>query len=360
MKKTLCFISLLFAVNAMAQMSAIPAQANEEVTTAKPASLNNSVVNSVAPQVTSAVVYASPGYAAGCNNSVKHFEFTAVITTNGPCVVQYGWERNDGARDSYAPHSITFTAAGTQTVSTTWDISRSDYEGWQAINISAPNRLISNKAPFKIICCAVTPPALSRLSPCTQALLRSFQNIVTRTGTRICNPTTNAPSVSSTMPISCFSNNDGSPGVVSYTAFFYPDPSQTFFRVIWGGEAGNFTYYGVCPPEPIVFPLPSIQQNHVFAAKLVRVSDYQSLPVASRTYDGVEGIHPSGIVEIINPRLEGREGFIATNETASYNNLKSSKGIIVTVRLSKGMSAECYILNNYDGAGTLTWKNSVD
>jgi hypothetical protein len=312
-----------------------------------------------APQVTSAVVYASPGYAAGCNSNVKHFEFTAVITTNGPCIVQYGWERNDGARDSYAPRSINFATAGTQTVTTTWDLSRSDYEGWQAINISAPNRLISNKAPFKIICCAAAPP-LSRLSSCTGALIKSFQNLVTRTGTSICNPKTAAPSVSSTMPISCFSNNDGAPGTVSYTAFFYPDPTQNFFRVIWGGEIGNFSYYGVCAPSPIIFPLPALQQNHVFAAKLVKVSDYQSMPVASRTYDGATGIHPSDIIAITNARLEGRGGFIATNEPANYNNLKSSKGIIVSVKLNSGVMADCYILNNYDGAGTVTWKDSVD
>jgi hypothetical protein len=162
------------------------------------------------------------------------------------------------------------------------------------------------------------------------------------------------------MPISCFSNNDGAPGTVSYTAFFLPDPTQKYFRVIWGGEVGNFSYYGVCAPEPIIFPLPAIQQNHVFEAKLVKVSDYQSLPVALRTYNGATGIHASDIATITNARLEGRGGFIATNEPANYNNLKSSKGIIVSVKLNSGVMADYYILNNYDGAGTVTWKDSVD
>src|SRR4030042_221936 len=58
-----------------------------------------------------------PSFAGACP---KLLNFYATITVNGPCTVTYKWERSDNAM---APtNSITFAAAGSQTVSTTWQI----------------------------------------------------------------------------------------------------------------------------------------------------------------------------------------------------------------------------------------------
>jgi hypothetical protein len=79
----------------------------------------------------------------------KTFEFTGVIVSNSPGVVKYQWKRSDNAT---APiKSITFRGPGKQVVKTTWTIGRS-YTGWQSLLILAPNKMMSNKAHFKLKC----------------------------------------------------------------------------------------------------------------------------------------------------------------------------------------------------------------
>jgi hypothetical protein len=331
----------------------------DNIAIAEPVQQNKTVIAGTA-RVTSAVVYASPGYMPGCNNDRKEFTFSAAITVNGPCTVKYRWERSDAATDSYAPRTLTFTAAGTQIVTQTWSLWMPDFEGWQAIAVTAPNSIISNKAPFKIICCP-SAPAASSLAPCAQALIQSFAQVSAGAGAVNCHPSANAPTVTGTMPINCYSNNEGTAGSVSYSAYYYADDmTRDYYRVIWAKNASDFRYYGACIPSPILFTLPDVQQNHVFGAKLVKVTGYQSMPAASRTYDALAGYHPANIIALENPRLEGRCGYIATNEPDNYNNLKSSKGIIVSVKFRSGEMVDCYLINNYDGAGTITWKTAVD
>ncbi len=339
MKKLTSLIAFLYTGMAMAQKS-------------------NFLSSSNAGQVTNAVLYVSPGFNEGCNNAVKHFQFTAYITTDGPCTVKYAWDRSDGASDSYAPRLLEFTTAGTQSVTTTWDLSPSSFDGWESLRIMGPNNFQSQKALFRIICCN-TPAASSNLTPNALSLLQSFQQLVSRTGTRVCNTSVNAICVSSTMPVNGFSYSV-LPGELSFTSFFLPTPDANYFRVIWGGAPGNFTYYGACPPDRIIFPLDPIAQNHVFAAKLVKTTQYQTLSPSARLFLNIPSLHPADIISIENPRLEGRGGYIATNEPAGYNNVFSSLGIVVTARLRGGESVDCYLLNNYDGAGTLIWKRSLD
>ena len=79
----------------------------------------------------------------------KTFNFSAVITVNGPGTVTYKWERSDGA---IAPdESITFAAAGSQTVTDSWTIGIS-YSGWERVHILTPNDSLSNQANFTLTC----------------------------------------------------------------------------------------------------------------------------------------------------------------------------------------------------------------
>ncbi len=82
-------------------------------------------------------------------SSTKKFNFSAVITVNGPGTVTYRWERKDGAIGT--TKSITFAAAGSKTVTTSWTLS-GDYSGWQRVHILTPNVKFSNKASFTLDC----------------------------------------------------------------------------------------------------------------------------------------------------------------------------------------------------------------
>ncbi|MCP5051845.1 MAG: hypothetical protein GY940_32055 [bacterium] len=79
----------------------------------------------------------------------KKFEFIGKIKSNRAGVVRYQWIRSDNAT---APvKSITFKRRGTKIVKTTWTLGRS-YRGWQALRILSPNKRVSNRAFFRLIC----------------------------------------------------------------------------------------------------------------------------------------------------------------------------------------------------------------
>ena len=78
----------------------------------------------------------------------KEITFTAKIKTNGPGVVKYHWERNDG---SQPVQSLTFSEASTKTVTNTWSPGVST-TGWAAIYIDQPNHQLFSKANFTFNC----------------------------------------------------------------------------------------------------------------------------------------------------------------------------------------------------------------
>lgn len=98
-------------------------------------------VTKVAAAVKSPAAYKGP-----CPHK---FEFVAKITSNTPGTVKYQWKRSDNAT---APvKSIVFKKPGTQVVTTTWTIGK-NYSGWQAVAILSPNRMMSNRAAFRLSC----------------------------------------------------------------------------------------------------------------------------------------------------------------------------------------------------------------
>ena len=83
-----------------------------------------------------------PGVNAGyCTGGANIFMTTfATITTSGPLTITYDWQHSDGPHGS--PQNITFTSAGSQTVTDTWPIRISSNDGayWEAIVVTSPVR----------------------------------------------------------------------------------------------------------------------------------------------------------------------------------------------------------------------------
>ena len=76
------------------------------------------------------------------------FTINAAITTNGPGSVTYKWIRSDGGTDTAVHPAVIFSAAGTQTVSTTWAASPPGTTLWMEIYIDTPNRQQFGRATF--------------------------------------------------------------------------------------------------------------------------------------------------------------------------------------------------------------------
>jgi hypothetical protein len=204
-------------------------------------------------------------------------------------------------------------------------------------------------------CCTVNPYTLTA---CAQSLFQSFKNLVAGVGVSNCHATLNYPTVSFAMPENCFALQATSASMVTYSSFYVPTMPE--FRVIWGSEKWHFAYYGACAPAPIIFPHPGgATENHVFAAKLIKQSDYKaftSFPKDYNTMAAVPSIAPADIAQITGVYVEEKGGYISTTEAANYDNVLSSKGIVVKVKLKTGATVLCYVINNYDTGGTINWK----
>lgn len=110
-----------------------------------------------------------PSFSGTCPKTIN---FYATITVNGPCTVIYRWERSD--RLVSGPYSLTFPAAGSQTVSAEW--SGASSSGWAHLHAVTPNEIFSNQASFTLTCATsasavtsvtagVTPPSHSGACP---------------------------------------------------------------------------------------------------------------------------------------------------------------------------------------------------
>ncbi|MBC7877128.1 MAG: hypothetical protein H7Y59_08170 [Anaerolineales bacterium] len=75
------------------------------------------------------------------------FTATASITTNGAGSVTYHWVRSDGAIDGVSHPAVVFSAAGTQSVNTTWSVSAPGTY-WIDIYIDTPNNQQFGRASF--------------------------------------------------------------------------------------------------------------------------------------------------------------------------------------------------------------------
>jgi hypothetical protein len=102
--------------------------------------------------VTKVTASASPKtYTGACSPSTT-FTFTGKITANGPGTVTYKWERSDNASSS--EDTVTFSEAGTKTVTTTWTFGGSGNVGtsWERLHVTDPNDIKSSKAEVQYTC----------------------------------------------------------------------------------------------------------------------------------------------------------------------------------------------------------------
>lgn len=113
------------------------------------------------PAQLTATLSSSPAdYRGGCPGVVT---FNGTITSTGAQTVTYIFTRSDGAIDTN-PKTLTFTGAGSKTVSTTWTLGGDGlpyYTGWAAIKITGPSVVTSNQANFQLRC---NPPPNSILA----------------------------------------------------------------------------------------------------------------------------------------------------------------------------------------------------
>jgi len=77
----------------------------------------------------------------------KTIHFWGTIAASGPGTVNYRWERNDGTT---IPGTVTFTAAGTQTITNLW--TRGEGAGWQLVHILTPDNMVSSQIDFAVGC----------------------------------------------------------------------------------------------------------------------------------------------------------------------------------------------------------------
>jgi hypothetical protein len=96
--------------------------------------------NTSAPFSVTTVTFTNIG---GCGA----FTATANITTNGAGSVTYHWVRSDGATDGVSHPAVVYTAAGTQSVNTTWSASGTGTY-WIDIYIDTPNNQQFGRASF--------------------------------------------------------------------------------------------------------------------------------------------------------------------------------------------------------------------
>jgi hypothetical protein len=195
--------------------------------------------------------------------------------------------------------------------------------------------------------CQISPKL--KITSAVYDLFESYKKLLKPNG--LCIGSLGTPTSFGTMDAAYYGNN-GVTGKVTFSSFF---TATNLFRTIWGMENGNFTAYGVCPPPAILFPNPPIAQNHIFGLKLVTVSNYATGAV-NRDYNTANAVAYANIKAINCLQLEDGNGFIAASDNAIFSNVFSSKGILVLVSMVDGTQSWCYILNNYDAAGTIKWK----
>jgi hypothetical protein len=190
-----------------------------------------------------------------------------------------------------------------------------------------------------------------KITSSASALIDSYKKLFENKA-NLCNSTNNILTCLSKMDSKYFSFTPPNLGNITFASFY---EGTDLFRTIWGARAADFAYYGVCAPSPIVWPIAVASQNHVFAAKFVTIENFAKAPSPKNFLD-LTGVPIKDILSIDCIKIEESNGYIAATDPTSYLSALSSRGILAYLTLTNNTQIICYIVNNYDNAGTLTWK----
>jgi hypothetical protein len=208
-----------------------------------------------------------------------------------------------------------------------------------------------------------------------QALIDSYRDLITKTGVTNCvyDATNNYDCVTSAMASKGYNNGfyEGSGskkvyGYVNFTSYVnrtHPSAvEKNAFHSMWAGkslpDAAGYSAL-ICPeaiPAIVVYPFSMGAQNHVFEAIFVNPATYKS--ATAKTFLALKNvaIKPETIKAINEVYMACPSDYIAQTDNVAYQNPLSSKGILCDLTLTNGSKVTAYIINNYDGGGTLLWK----
>jgi len=100
-----------------------------------------------------ATLKAKPGAYEGLAPALIKFEGTIEVRgLSEDCDLQYHFLRSDGANDRQMRKLRIKKPGGVFPVVTSWQLSPPQYTGWEAIEVIAPERIVSNHAQFSVVC----------------------------------------------------------------------------------------------------------------------------------------------------------------------------------------------------------------
>ncbi len=181
-------------------------------------------------------------------------------------------------------------------------------------------------------------------------LIESYRKLLNPAA--LCKGSSNILTSFGKMQAAYFANLGATPSVITFSSFF---EGVDAMRTIWADKPAAYDYYGVCPPPTIIFPIPPASGNHVYSAKFVTVANYTT-EAKHREHSSATGVVTANIQSIDCIKLEEDYGFVAASDNVAFKNILYSKGILALLSMKDGTQIWCYVLNNYDTAGTLKWK----
>ncbi len=193
--------------------------------------------------------------------------------------------------------------------------------------------------------------AAYKVSKAANILIETYRKLLTPVGNTVCTSSNGTVCASSKMPLSYYGGS-GAAGNISFTSFV---EGTDLFRTVFGSKQSEYDYYGVCTPKPLIWDASPSGVNHVFAAKLVTISNFVAAGL-NADFLKVTGVPIAEIASIDCAKIEEANGYAAATENANYSSALSSKGILVKVTLKTGEQQLCYFINNYDTSSTLKWK----
>jgi hypothetical protein len=194
-------------------------------------------------------------------------------------------------------------------------------------------------------------PTTLKVSKGAYDLLESYKKLLNPTANNLCTSASGYTTSFGMMGLRYY----GNPGKKGNVSFASTIADGNTFRTIFANKESDYTYYGVCVPNPIVWDASESAANHLFAAKLIDIPSFVNAG-QNADFAKISAINTNDIKSIDCMKMEEANGYAAATETANYNNTLSSKGILVLITLKTGVQQWCYLINNYDTAGTIIWK----